>query len=47
MSVFLRKYKGHNGKEKTIAKYSVAFRDHEGVIRRVPGFSDRAASVEL
>jgi hypothetical protein len=47
MSVFRRKYSGKDGKAKTVRKWSVDFRDHDGIMRRVPGFSDRAASVEL
>jgi integrase len=47
MAVFKRKYTAKNGKAKAIRKYSVDVRDHDGVVRRVPAFTDRSASVEL
>ncbi len=47
MAVFKRKYTAKNGKAKAIQKYSVDFRDHDGVVRRVAAFTDRSASVEL
>ncbi len=47
MSVFKRKYTSLSGKSATIQKYSVDFRDHTGVLRRVAAFTDRSASLEL
>ncbi len=47
MSVFKRKYKGQDGKDKTAGKWSLDFRDHEGIVRRVAAFTDKAASLEL
>ncbi len=47
MSIFKRKYASTKGKQKTTDKFTVEFRDHEDVIRRVTAFTDRAASLEL
>lgn len=47
MSVFHRKRKNKNGRITLDKKWSVDFADHTGIIRRVVGFTDKAASVEL
>ncbi|MCD8139200.1 MAG: tyrosine-type recombinase/integrase [Planctomycetaceae bacterium] len=47
MSVFKRTYTGKGGKTKSIQKWSVDFRDHDGIVRRVAAFKDRSASLEL
>lgn len=46
MACFRRKYKNKRGEEKSIQNYYVDFRDHEGIVRRVAAFSDKAASKE-
>ena len=47
MAIFKRKFTNKNGKEKALKKYSVEFRDHDGIVRRIPAFTDRSASAEL
>ncbi len=47
MAVFRRRYTAKSGKAKVIQKYSVDFRDHDGIMRRVAAFTDRSASIEL
>ena len=47
MAVFKRKYTSRDGKAATTQKYSLDFRDHEGVMRRVAAFTDKSASLEL
>ncbi len=47
MAVFKRKYTTRNGKAKAVQKYSIDFRDHEGIVHRIPAFTDRSASLEL
>ena len=47
MSVFKRRRAGKNGKSKADATWTVEYADHDGVTRRLPAFTDRAASVEL
>lgn len=47
MSVFKRKYMTGDGKQKVAKNHSVEFRDHEGMTRRVTGFSDKSASFEM
>ncbi len=47
MAVFKRKYTARSGKAMVVQKYSIDFRDHDGVAHRITGFSDKAASLEL
>ncbi len=47
MAVFKRKYTSRDGKAATTQKYSLDFRDHEGVMRRIAAFTDKSASLEL
>ena len=47
MAVFKRKYTARNGKTTLVQKYSVDFRNHKGIVRRVSAFTDKSASVEL
>ena len=47
MGIFKRKYTMANGKSKTASNYSIEFRDHDDMTRRVTGFSDKSASLEL
>ncbi len=47
MSIFKRKYVGKGGKNKATNKFTIEFRDHENVERRITAFTDRAASLEL
>jgi|GEM_PF-449579 len=47
MSIIKRRYKNKFGKTKAIQKLQVEFRDHNGIVRRITAFSDKAASLEL
>ncbi len=47
MAVFRRKYTAKDGKTKAIKKYSMDFRDHNDIVRRISAFTDRSASAEL
>lgn len=47
MSVFRRKRTNSKGKVTTDKTYTVEFRDHADIVRRISGFTDRAASAEL
>ena len=47
MAIFKRKYTNKAGKNVEIQKWSVDFRDHDGIVRRVAAFTDRSASLEL
>lgn len=47
MAVYRRREKNISGKVRALSKYSVEFTDHADVRRRVQGFSDKAASLEL
>lgn len=47
MSVFRRKRTTRKGKTSADKTYTVEFRDHGDIVRRLPGFTDRAASAEL
>ncbi len=47
MSVFRRKRTNKKGKVATGGMHTIEFRDHCDIVRRVSGFTDRSASVEL
>ena len=46
MSVFQPKYRG-KGKPKSNRKWTVQFKDHRDIWRRVPGYTDKKLSEEL
>ena len=45
--VFKRRYSTRRGARKECRTWTVRFADHLGILRELPGFADRAASVEL
>ncbi len=47
MSVFRRKRIAGDGKRKLTGKWNVQFTDASGIVRRLPGFTDKSATVEL
>ena len=47
MGIFRRRYTNKAGKNVELQKWSLDFRDHSGIVRRVAAFTDRGASVEL
>ena len=47
MRVFRQKYRDRGGKLRESSKWYAEFRDHNEVTRRLPGFSDKAATEEL
>ncbi|MHC4718569.1 MAG: tyrosine-type recombinase/integrase [Planctomycetota bacterium] len=47
MRVFQSTYKDRQGRTRKTKKWYVEFRDHLGIVRRVPGFTDRKATEAL
>jgi len=47
MRVFRQRYKGRDGKTKKSAKWYVEFKDHNETMRRLPAFTEKAATQEL
>lgn len=47
MAVFRRRHTGDNGKKMSSGKWSIQFTDAAGIVRRLPGFTDKAATLEL
>ncbi len=47
MSVFRRKRIAEDGKRKLTGKWNVQFTDVSGIVRRLPGFTDKRATEEL
>lgn len=47
MSVFKRKHKNNNDKTVQARDYTVEFKDHGGIYRRLTGFRDKASSEEF
>ncbi len=47
MSVFRRTRTNRKGKLTSDSTHTIEFRDHAEILRRVSGFTDRSASVEL
>ena len=47
MRVFRQKYKGRDGKTKESSKWYVEFKDADDHERRLPGFTDKSATIEL
>ena len=47
MRIFQTTYKGRDGKRRKASRWYVEFRDHRGIVRRLPGFADRKSSEAL
>ena len=47
MRVFRQKYKAKNGKTRDSAKWYVEIKDHNEIVRRIPGFTDKKATQEF
>ncbi len=47
MRTFRTSYQDRGGKQRQASKWYVEYRDHAGMVRRVPGFRDRRATDEL
>ena len=47
MRVFRQQYKDRSGKTRESAKWYVEVKDHLDVVRRMPGFTDKALTAEL
>lgn len=45
--VFQTTYKDRNGERRTAARWYCEIRDAQGVVRRLPAFTDKRASEEL
>ena len=47
MSVLKPMYKSSQGKKKKVGRWYVEFKDHTGILRRIPAYSDKGATVTL
>ena len=47
MRVFRRRWSDEKGRKRTSGKWSIGFKDHQGVERRLPAFTDRTATETL
>ena len=47
MRVFKPTYKDRDGRKQETDKWYVEFRNHDGKVRRLPGFTDRKQTEEL
>jgi len=47
MRVFRQQYKYRNGETKSSAKWYVEIKDHHDAVKRIPGFTDKTATLEL
>ncbi len=47
MAVFKRRRRGEKGKSVASGKWTVQFTDAAGIVRRLPGFTDRYATLEM
>ena len=47
MAVFKRRRAGESGKSVSSGKWTVQFTDASGIVRRLPGFTDKSATLEM
>ena len=47
MRVFRQQYKDRNGRTKESAKWYVEIKDHHDSFKRIPGFTDKSATIEF